>query len=605
MGWQKWELDLPDLGAVADLSEIIDKIREFLEIIVGILESILNFITAFTDPLAAAIKAIIDKIKEVVEGFLEDVGVYILGVPIRKRFATNFLNLGDITPDWAGSLGIFGEGVADTDQPGNLGQILPPWKDDNLNDFLVEANRYNGGNYGFFKTVIESLRDEGDTNRPQFYDEDDYVGGVVLVMGVGGFDALGFLDDIWKLFGLFDFDLDGVPKAPRPQNLQGRAMTPIVKSAVNDTGGKFSTFLEWDPVEVPITKLTDLGGIILFPERYAIIRSKNNVNALSANSVVDLMGTRTLSNGSTFGPSEVVFEGPYDPTDVTYIDENIESEPDDSFYYTIAWKLRAYGADEDRTTSDGTAYEYWYTSNVVRVVPYPTVPGSTPPDWRRTPSVSSLFPEFAYLLRLLVAELEKMAGKLVGALDFITEYVEFLKSEIQRYEELVNKILDALEQLTFKFQLPTAGVYYRTFEGEGGNTFFIQDLALSLRSSYASSPPFHKGDEYVTGVILMAGGPSPSAAADVGAQSGKQIVESFMRLIGWIFGGSSSGLTPVLEGLDSAVEDLENQYFNDDMSVGVAPVESEVQLNLCEEISPAPSVEFDANMSIVSETTES
>lgn len=590
MGWKKWELDIPDLPAV-DLSDIIDKIKEFLEVIVGILETILNFITAFTDPLAAAIKAIIDKIKETIEGFLEDVGVYILHVPIRKRLMTNFLNLGDITPDWAGQLGIFGEGVADTDNPGNLGQILPPWKDDNLNDFLVQANRYNGGNYGFFKTVIESLWDEGDTNRPQFYDEDDYVGGVVLLMGTD-FDPLGFLDDIWKLFGLFDLGIDGVYKAPRPQNLQGRALTPIVKSSSNASGGKFSTFLEWDPVEVPITKLTDLGGIILFPERYAIIRSKNNVNALTANAVPDLMGSRELSVGDAFGSSEVVFEGEYDPTDVTYIDKDIDAEPDDSFYYTVAWKLKGYNADDDITDAAGTVYGYWYTSNIVRVVPYPTRPGSTPPDWIRTPSIASLFPQFAYFLRLLVAELEKLAGKLVGALDFITEYVEFLKSEIARYEALVNQILDAIKMIQLKFDLPTAGVYYRLFKGQGGNTFFIQDLALSLRSSYASAPPFHTGEEYVTGIIMMTGGP-------------EVLVDSLMTLMGWLFGGSPSGLTPVLEGLDSAVSELEEQYFNDDMTVGVAPVESELQLNLCADPKPAPSVTFNPDMSIVSQTTES
>lgn len=592
MGWSKWELSLPDLSPAIDLAEIIDKIKEFLAIIVGILEFILDLIVAFTDPLAAAIKAIIDKIKETVEGFLEDIGVYVLHVPIRKRLATNFLNLGDITPDWAGDLGIFGEGLSDADDPGNSGQIQPPWKDPTLNEFLVDANRYNGGNYGFFKTVIESVWDEGDVNRPQFLDEDDYVGGVVLVMGTN-LDPLGFLDDIWKLFGLFDLGVDGVPKAPRPTGLKGRAITPIVKSSVNASGGKFSAFLEWDPVTTPVTSLADLGGIILFPERYAVLRSKNNVNALSANSVPDLMGTRTLSSGATFGPTEVIFEGPYDPTDVTYLDENIDAEPDDSFYYTIAWKLKGYGASEPILDDEeqGTPYDYWYTSNIVRVVPYPTRPDSTPPDWIRTPSISSIFPQFAYFLRLIVAELEKLAGKLVGALDFITEYVEFLKSEIARYEALVNRILDAIKALQVKFDMPTAGVYFRTFKGQGGNNFFIQDLAMSLRQGYASAPPFHEGDEYVTGVILMTGGP-------------ELLVDSLLTLMGWLFGGSSDPLTSVLEDLDTQVMSLEEQYFSDDLSPGAAPVEAELQLNLCSTPKPAPSVSFNPDMSIVSAVTE-
>jgi hypothetical protein len=570
MGWQKWELDIPDLP-IGDLSSIVDKVREVLDVLLGILELVTTFITSISDPIAEAIRAIIDKIKETVEGFLEDVGIYVLHVPIRKRFMTNFMNIGDVTPNWAGDLGIFGEPIADTDDPGNLGQISSPWKDPELNDFLVRANRYNGGNFGVFKTVVETLNDQGDTNRPQFFDPDDYVGGVILLMGTD-FDPLGFLDDIWKLFGIFDLNVDGVPKAPRPQNLKGRAITPVIKSAPNDSGGKFSVFLEWDSPEVPITKLTDLGGIILFPERYAILRSKNNVNALSANTVPDLMGT-------TFGDTEVIFEGNYDIMDVTYIDKDIQSELDDSFYYTVAWKLKGYGSSDTIGVDKGESYGYWYLSNIARVIPYPTLPASTPPDWIRTPSVASMFPQFAYLLRLIVAEIEKFAGKLAGVADLITEYVEFLQSEIDRYAALVDKILDALEALKLKFDMPTSGVYFRTFKGQGGNTFLIQ-------------PPFFQGDEFVTGVIIMTGGP-------------ELIVESLITSMSWLF-GSSSELTPFLDDLDTAVVTLENQYFNDDMTVNPegAPAEEELQLNLCSVPAPAPSVTFADDMTIVKERTD-
>jgi len=606
MGWKKWELNLPDLSPAEDLAEIIDKIREYLETIVGILETILNFLVAFSDPLAEAIKSLIDAIKEVIEGFLEDVGLYVLHVPVRKRFMTNFLDLGDITPGWAGDLGIFGEGVADTDNPGNEDQIKPPWQDDSLNDFLVNANRYNGGNFGFFKTVVDSLYDNGDINRPQFFDEDDYIGGVVFLVGTN-FDPLGFLDDIWKLFGLFDLGVDGVPKAPRPKNLQARAITPIIKSSANSSGGTFSAYLEWDPMEVPITTLADLGGMILYPQRYAILRSKNNVNALSANSIPDLMGSRTLSQGDKFESTEVIYEGPYDMAAVTHLDENIHAEPDDSFYYTVAWKLKGYNKDDNRLDSSaGKEYEYWYTSNVARVVPYPTLPASTPPDWIRTPSVASIFPQFAYFLRLMVAELEKLADKITGGLDLLKEYVDFLKSEINRYEALVNRILDAIEKLQIKFQLPDAGVYYRFFEGKGGNTFLIQDLALSLRESYKSAPPFHEGDEYVTGIVLLTGGPTASSELGEGVSSGKESVKTLITLLGWLFGSGSSKLTPVLENLDTAVNQIEEKYFEEDMSVGSPPPPSELDLapTLCEEPQPAPQKTFNSDMSIETETSE-
>jgi hypothetical protein len=574
MGWKKWELALPDLSSGDDLAKIIDKIKEFLDVIVGVLETILNFIVGITDPIAAAIKELIEKIKETIEGFLEDVGIYVLHVPIGKRLMTQFLNLGDITPSWAGDLGIFGEGVSDADNPGDLGQIKSPWSDPELNDFLVQSNRYSGGNYGYFKTVIDSLWDQGDVNRPQFNNEDDYVGGVMMLMGTG-FDPLGFLDDIWKLFGMFDLGVDGTPKAPRPTNLRGHAMTGIVKSSPNATGGKFSTFLQWDVPEVPLTSLRDLGGVILFPERYAIIRIKNNVNALAANSVPDLMGSRSLAQGDTFGSAEVIFEDAYDIMDVTYIDKDIEANPDDSFYYTIAWKLKGYNKGE----SDEKEYGYWYTSNVVRITPYPTAPASTPPDWYRTPSISSLFPQFAYFLRLLVAELEKLAARITGVADLIKEYVDFLKSEIAKYEALVNKILDAIKALSVKFEFPKTGIYYRTFKGKGGNTFFIQDLGMSLRKGYENAPPFFKGDEYVTGVILLTGGP-------------EVLVDTMMTLMGWLFGSASDELTPFLENLDGPVAELEDKYFGD------LPSD---EVNFCDPPKPAPTFVFGNDMSVTRE----
>jgi len=574
MTWKKWELALPSIPG-KDLAELVDKIKEFLKVIVGILETILNFIVGITDPIAAAIKALIEKIKETIEGFLEDVGVYVLHVPIGKRLMTQFLNMGDITPSWASNWGIFGDALSDADSPGDLGQLKAPWEDPDLNDFLVQANRYSGGNYGFFSTVLDSLHDRGDVNRPQFHNDTDYVGGVVLLMGTD-FDPLGFLDDIWKLFGLFDLGIDGTPKAPRPKNLRGHAITPIVKTSPNDTGGKFSTYLQWDVPEVPLTSLRDLGGVILFPERYAIIRIKNNVNALAANSVPDLMGTRELKAGDKFGSAEVIFEDSYDIMDVTYIDKDIEANPDDSFYYTVAWKLKG------RNKKDGDAdkeYGYWYTSNVVRITPYPTLPDSTPPDWYRTPSVASLFPQFAYLLRMLVAELEKLAAKITGVADLIREYVDFLKSEIARYEALVGKILDALKALAAKFDLPTSGVYYRTFKGKGGNMFFIQDLGMSLRQGYPNAPPFYQGDEFVTGVILMTGGP-------------EVLVDSLLTLMGWLFSGTSNELTPFLENLEGPVARLEDRYFGD------VPEDT---VDLCDPPKPAPTFVFGGDMSTTRE----
>ena len=474
-------------------------------------------------------------------------GGYILYVPIRKRLMTNFLGLGDITPSWSDKLGMFD----------NAGSNVS-FDDPELNEFLANANRYNGGNGGFFRTVIDSLNDEGDTNRPQFYNEDDYIGGVVLLMGTD-FDPLGFLDDIWKFFGMFDGP-DTTPKVPRPTGLQVRPLSHI-------SSGVFDALLSWDVPEVPIYELEDLGGLIMYPERYAIIRAKNNCSVTSAQNVIDLMGKRELSKGDKFGNDsvEVILEEEYNFTKTTYLDKGIPADENDTFYYAVAWKVKTYNAGADINNDSGRSNDYWYISNVARVVPFPTLPASTPPDWRRTPSVASIFPQFAKLLRRLVAEIENFANKLLAGTDLLQQYVDFLKKEVARYEYIVNQILDELAQLQAKLSLPTAGVYTRTFKGSGGNNFLITDLARSLLPGYPNSPPFHQGDEYVTGAIIMTGGPETGGY--------KTIVNTFINSLGWIFGGGSGDdeTAEMLSQLGEAITEMEDYYFGADMEVTTPP----------------------------------
>ena len=562
MSWNQLSIKTPDIGADR-LTGIVNQIKSAIEVLTGVLETILSVTPGLTDPLTALIKALIEQLQQTVEGFLEDYGAYTLYVPLRKRLQTNFLGLGDITPSWAGELGIFGSPDS---------QVAP--SDPELNKFLVDANRYNGGNAGFFKTVVNSLYDKGDANRPQFLDEEDYIGGMVLLMGTA-FDPLGLLDDIWALGGLLAGP-DTVPKAPRPQNLKARALEGV-------GNGQFSTLLTWDPPETPITVLADLGGTILVPDRYAILRGRNTVGAVSATSVVDLMGKRDISVGDVFsnGHMEVILEEEYDITKASYLDQGITATPDDAFYYAVAWKLKAYGASEPIEENTGTALDYWYISNIARVVPFPTLPASTVPDWHRTSSVADLFPAFAALLRTLVAQLEAYAAKITSPLNALSGYIDFLKSEVARYEAIINKILDDTARMKAAFTLPQAGVYLRTFQGRGGNDFFLSDLASSFLPSEPTRPPFSRGTEYATGVVILAGGP-------------KAAVDGLITGLDWILGTKSSTSDEhdaMMEQLGKAIEEVEATYFGDDMKPTDPPP-------------PGPDTSFDLAMNPLSKQEE-
>lgn len=551
MAWQNLELPSPSID-IQPLLDLIDKLKEYLNTLVNALELILEAAAAFVDPLTTLLLQIIEKIKAEIEGFLEDLGGYAIFIPIRKKLQTNFLGLGDLTPEDGNPVSLLF-----AQQPFDIVRATETKEETAARaKFISDANRYSGGNVGFFRTVVDSLFDEGDIARPQFWNEDDYVGGFVIVFGTS-IDPLGLLDDIWKLLGFFKnvYAGSGSIKTPRPENLKARVVEGI-------QGSLFSTLLTWDGLDVPVYTLPDLAGIVLIPSRFVVIRSKNNTDALLSDTVVDMMGTRDLKTGDTFnnGDTVVVYEGEYDLTQNSYLDEDIETGKDDVFYYAVAWKLRAFyqGSIYDRGAgSEELNLDYDTISNVVRVVPYLAVPDSTPPNWYRTPALEDILPDFASMLRKIVAILEGLTARLTGLLDVWKEYIQFLKNEILRYEAMINYILDELKRMLEKFNFSfKTGIYIRGFVGKGGNYFLMNDLVQSLSPSYPNSPPFHRGDEYVAGFILMQGGP-------------QLLVDSFVKSLSWLFGNVDTLKTAqqnfMLTQVGMDLTAAEDALFNEEM----------------------------------------
>jgi hypothetical protein len=549
--WGKLEILTPDFTPLEELANWIDAIKEALNVVVTLLETLLNFLSALADPLATLIQQIIDKIKEAISSLLDDVGIYGILIPNNKRFYTSFMGLGDVTPP-------------------ALTKFFPP--DQGLNDpnitpeqrrFLINANKFNGGNAGFYRTTLLSMHDPGDRNRPQFTSKDDWVGGLVMVLG-SALDPFGFLDDLWTLKGLFGnlFESNMISKVPTASGLKAEALTRPGPNG--GSGGKFSVLLQWDSMDVPFARLPDLGNTIIVPERQAIIMVKNDIQAATAQNVVQLMGTRELSQGDTTpsGNATVIFEDDFNISKVSHIHEITDVNQDDTYYFAIAYKNKAWKSGEDWTVDPGYALGYFETSNIARVSPFPTLPGSTPPDWIRTPSFADLFPDLAYLLRLMVAKLEDLANRLLGPGDMFKKYIEFLKAEIQRYEALVNDILDRIKKLIEMLKTPevAGGAYVRTFKGKGGNQFFLSDLAQSLDEGFPNAPPFHRGDEYVMGIILMAGG-------------SEAIVDVFRTLLSIIFWTPDDGADDLLGSLGDTIDLLEEQCFGDDLTTITCDIE--------------------------------
>lgn len=535
--WGKLELLAPDFSPLDPFLDFIDQLKNVLTAMADLLDALLMFLGGLDDPLTALLKKLIEKLKEMVETLIVDLGVYAIMIPNGKRFQTTFMGLGDVTPP--NSTHLFPEG--------------PDLNDPNLpaeeRDFLIRMNKRNGGNPAFYRMVLDSLHDKGDTNRPQFTGQDSWVGGIVLVMGTD-IDPFGFLDGLWSLKGLFGslFDSTYVTTIPTAKGLTAEALTRPGNE------GKFSVLLKWDTMDTPFARIADLGNTVLVPERQAIIMTKNNISSVTATNVVQLLGTREISGDTTSpdGTATVIYENVFDITKTSHVFEIEDADPDDTYCFAVAYKNRVWKTDENWTVDKGHALGYWETSNIARVVPFPVLPGSSPPDWYRTPSFGDLFPDLAYFLRQLVAQIENIANRLLSVSDLWKKYVAFLRAEIDRYERLVNEILDKIKKLTAMMKLPDIGVYARIFKGQGGNQYFLSDLGKSLNSSFPGAPPFHRGDEFVSGVVLMAGG-------------NEALVDKFVAILQLLFGMQSADQDNLMVSVGDAITALEVQCFGDDL----------------------------------------
>jgi hypothetical protein len=279
----------------------------------------------------------------------------------------------------------------------------------------------------------------------------------------------------------------------------------------------------------------------------------------------------------------------------SFVVRDLPIEDGDIYYFAMAWQLKAYDGTNSFLAekggwveSAGTDLEYWDLSNMPQVYPFPVYPDSTPPDWVRTPSVAELMPPIGYFFKVVAGYIEALAERLMAPGSILKDYVEFLKGEILRYETIVEDILNQIKALVEMLRLPTklGGVYIRSFEGTGGNQFFLSDLARSLTASFPNAPPFHRGDEYVMGIILMAGGP-------------KARVQASTALLKAIFVSGSAEVESLADSLGDAIGGLEEAAFGEDLNPGDEEQalfdESLTPLKLCTP-TPVTEIEFGADL---------
>ncbi|MBA2708686.1 MAG: hypothetical protein H0U59_12850 [Gemmatimonadaceae bacterium] len=507
------------------------------------------------DPAKATLKLAIEAIEAGLRSLLENAGVYVLFVPVRRKIivspliqeALSAVGMPDVPPQRA-NIDML---VLQADLAAHSSEVIA----------FFNAPR-DGGNAGFYRTVVESILDKGDSNRPLF-GATDAVTGIHVVAGAS--DYVNILSLITALDALFMTgpanDGLAIPGLPVPQNLKAKHVITLT--------GLPGAYLSWD-ARAAFSTVPSLTASCLITE-IAIIRS-SNPDTLSVTTPLGLFGTNQLTKG-------MAAPGDPDTVVVDVLEYTLLSPPntyDDlsglvlgtQYHYFASFRFKL--GDINALASGATFPDqgFYRFSNVAVMTAQARSQRSsrgTPPDWVRTPSVLSLVPQSGDLVNLLMATLAQYGASGTGEAESTAAYLRFLQKEIARTSAILGTLTGFVQRLTsIAGQTPHAGIYGRAYAGVGGTNYMLADLGASLAPTNTdpNRPPFDRGDEFVTGVVILAGAPTPAVLAPI-----QTMLQVMFSLEG---PGAVSSLQQAITAIDAVLTAQEAASFTADFTVGPA-----------------------------------
>lgn len=597
MSWVPLKLNIPE--AIADtgtqIGNALTALTSLLQVVKAQAQIIQTFVRTEEQPRVqaanAALQGIIEALIETVNQLLDDVGIYVLLVPVPKKGLVRIAARPD-NPDEAGSNFVQ---LPMT----NVAAQMNPARAQQMRNSPTFAKVFNpeelfvGGNAHFVKTVAESLFDSGDRNRPRFPKSSYWT--YTMMLG-GASDLTGIMSIATFLDNLF-----GVSRGANTVSAS-RGLSSIVPNNVRTrpSGRGFYPVIEWD--QVPAERvLASYDGARVVATKYAIIRS-TDFRAKTAYRVTDLFNNPVLTLNMTgqYG-SKVIGIATYDGLISQFTDTTVPSA-DQSYFYHVAFQTRVEGADrggapqprvgaspapgtEPRAVEGAfeilsTCSEYRAPSSSQRQAPTRL---SKAPDWYKSPSIASLFPALSRFVDQMQEQLRTLATAAQGVSQRNDAYVNFIDREIAKYTRQAGEIQGFVGQLQSILTNGTNGIYSCVRTGQGSVGDFFADMIEAMDDPEDKNvPPFDNGDEYVTGVILLAVGPSDQAIRGAAA--------AFEALF-----GAAGGLEPAVAGIDSILEQattIEAELIGA-LNAGAAPSEPSRTFN--DDLSPRAPGEGDAS----------
>lgn len=583
-----------------EVNTILDKGEQVLSKLVDILQVIKDILTIAKliasliagNLIEALIAQLLKEIDQLLEGLLHGTRLHAIIIPIQKQsFGIGIeINLDALLKTDENVI----HSSAQLSEDGKINNSTTAYSQTNVRDFLnfIDTSAYAvGGNRGFYRTLAESVQDEGDPNRPLFTDNFAVVGSCLLV-GSRSVDTLYRLAVLLNALLRLGDRTDPLRHAfPTIQNLKARVI-PITNAGSVD--GRIGIALSWDPIPPRINfpfynnEEATIDEIIIVRSTDPVFRQKFTWSEVfNTNLVNDINVLPTSSSGRTKVIKRIKFDG----FTVGYVDDDPTLVGGAVYYYTTILRYELNDKFLPLKTFSNTVRVQFVRSLVSA--------NSEPPDWIATPSLAELFPileEIVGLIRLLLAELTTKSLTGPTLLDQLIEMIEFLIKKGETAVAILREIMDVIRAL---FNNDIGGLYATVFTVDyGGINAWNAELArrLSLRND-PSRPPFDDPEDLTTGVVIVGGVPvigSINVSASMNTQ--KKALETLFNLL---FGGGSS--KPILPGhvpppnpvlvaiatLETAIAEAEQIAFSTNLSTEKTSITAPVE---------KPKTLFDQNM---------
>lgn len=507
-------------NAARAMSGGLPAVRAALEVLRGQARLLSALATDPTKPSVAAanrvLKALLSAIRGVLTSLLDDTGIYMLVIPLPKKGLAALLSAPP--PEEATNQVRF-----------PTGGILGPVRSSRVYKQLLNPETlFTGGNAHYFKTIAESLYDKGDLNRPAFDRNESWAYCAMIAGAEDVGSALTLARALDQIFG------------PDPRSPTDRGAARLIPSGF--TGGLsprgHRPLLRWTPVPA-LKVLENLGNATITVTRYMIVSATDWQFTNTSNLDAVFTGTPTEGLTGRYG-AKVLAIKPYDGLTTQWTgDEEIPAG--ESRYYTVCFETR-YNAnvlsDEDEESRNLGFGEYATPVEITRprLGQRTTTVDSKRPDWRRSPSVATLFPAVNRVVDRVLTYLDAIESGSQTFSDVNEQYLAFLTRQIDRFEAKARELSTVTEQLTrlAEASRTLAGAQVRISAGSGNAQSMLSDLLSSFEGDGDDTPPFVAGTEFTCGVFLLGLGPDASA---------------FIDLFNSLFGGSDED--PVLEGIRS------------------------------------------------------